>query len=221
VLRFGSSFELPMMCRYLVHGTGGTVAIIAWLGCGDGARSMGMRPDSLLKAEIFQRVAEDQAIRDTLALQLRTTGTVAPDLVLRMQAVDSANIAWLRPLLDSVGIPSKATIGSDGIASLLLLIQHADQDTALQGRALPLVELAFRAGDVRGQEFAMLTDRVLKARGQAQRYGTQATIVDGIVEIDPIEDSSSVDQRRAELGLPSLVEYKRVVDSAYARGPGL
>ncbi|HEX5004243.1 MAG TPA: DUF6624 domain-containing protein, partial [Gemmatimonadales bacterium] len=105
----------------------------------------------------------------------------------------------------------------DGVAAAALLVQHADADPAFQATVLPMLEAAFRAGTVTGQELAMLTDRVAKAQGRPQRYGTQTTVIDGRVIFDPIEDSGQVDARRAAMGLPPLAEYKRVLDSAYAR----
>jgi len=194
-----------------------TVVVLVVHGCGPGPEVASVPSDSTLLRDIRQRVADDQAIRDSFALELRTTGTISPHVFERMRSVDSANIAWLRPFIDAAHLPTKKMVGAEGMAALLLLIQHADQDTTLQATALPLVEAAFRAGDVQGQEYAMLTDRVLKARGRLQRYGTQATIEGGMVRIDPIEDSVGVDARRAELGMLPLFEYKRVLDSVYAR----
>jgi uncharacterized protein DUF6624 len=176
--------------------------------------------DPALRDQLLARVARDQAVRDTFAMQLRATGTLAPALFASMQAVDSVNLAWLRPQLRTAGFPTRAQAGRDGVQAMALLIQHADADPAFQAEVLPQLEVAFRAGDVTGQEVAMLTDRVAKAQGRPQRYGTQTTIVDGRPVVDPIEDSAGVDARRAAMGLPSLAEYSRLLDSVYARQAG-
>ncbi len=63
----------------------------------------------------------------------------------------------------------------------------------------------------------MLTDRVAKAQRRPQVYGTQTTGRAGKMVFDPIEDSLHVDQRRANMGLPSLAEYKRVLDSVFSK----
>jgi hypothetical protein len=166
---------------------------------------------------LLTRVARDQAVRDTFAAQLRTGGTLTPELLASLRAVDSANLAWLKPQLLMTGFPNRAQVGKDGVQAAALLVQHSDADPAFQAEVLPLLEAAFRAGDVTGQEVAMLTDRVAKAQGRPQRYGTQATITDGRVIFDPIEDSTGVDARRAAMGLPPLAEYKAVLDSAYGQ----
>jgi hypothetical protein len=108
-------------------------------------------------------------------------------------------------------------VGREGVADAALLVQHADADPAFQAAVLPMLEAAFTAGVVNGQEVAMLTDRVAKAQGRPQRFGTQTTITDGRVIFDPIADSAQVDARRAAMGLPPLTDYKRILDSVYAR----
>ena len=173
--------------------------------------------DPALKQELLSRVARDQAVRDTFATQLRATGTITPELAASMRAVDSANLAWLKPQLRQRGFPTQSQVGKEGVQAAALLIQHADADPAFQAEVLPMLEGAFRAGNVTGQEVAMLTDRVAKAQGRPQRYGTQTTILNGRVIFDPIEDSAGVDARRAAMGLPSLAVYRAVLDSVYGR----
>ena len=173
--------------------------------------------DSAYRADLLTHVALDQAIRDTFSAELRASGTVPPPVLIRMLAIDSANLAWLAPHVEAAGLPTRAEVGVDGVKAAFLLIQHADHDPAFQARMLPLLDSAYARGEVTGQELAMLTDRVAKAAGRPQRYGTQATIADGRATLDPIEDSVRVDDRRASLGLPPLVQYKRILDSVYGQ----
>lgn len=172
-----------------------------------------------LRDELLSRVARDQAVRDTFAAQLRESGTITPAIFASMRAVDSANLAWLKPQIEHAGFPTTAQVGRDGALAAALLIQHADADPVFQAAVLPQLETAYKEGIVAGQEFAMLTDRVAKAQGRPQRFGTQTTITGGKVIIDPIEDSATVDARRAAVGLPSLLDYKHVLDSMYAQQP--
>ena len=62
---------------------------------------------------------------------------------------------------------------------------------------------------------AYLTDRVLLAEGKKQLYGTQFTVVDGKWKPRPLEDEANVDKRRAEVGLPPLAEYTKLIEQAY------
>jgi hypothetical protein len=175
------------------------------------------QPDAALRTALLTRLEKDQAVRDTFTTQLRQTGTLTPALVRSMNAVDSANLRWLRQTVGSSGFPTRAQVGADGVQAAALLVQHADADPAFQAQMLPKLLAAFRAGDVTGQEVAMLTDRVAKAQGRPQVYGTQTTGVAGKMVFDPIGDSLHVDARRAAMGLPSLAAYKHVLDSVFSR----
>ncbi len=133
-----------------------------------------------------------------------------------LTAVDSANLAWLKPLLLTNGWPTREALGSDGVEAVFLLVQHADRDPAFQAAMLPFLESAYREGEIDGQSLALLTDRVAKAQGRPQVYGTQTTIHGRDLVIDPIADSEAVDARRAQLGLPPLAVYKHMLDSVLA-----
>jgi hypothetical protein len=77
------------------------------------------------------------------------------------------------------------------------------------------VKNAFLTGALRGQDFALLQDRVLVKEGQPQIYGTQFKIKGNDLIPDPIEDEPNVDRRRADVGLPSLAEYLEFAKRMY------
>jgi hypothetical protein len=190
--------------------------VLLAIACGPRAPATDGPTDPALRERILAAVERDQAVRDTFAQQLRATGTLTPGLVASMRYVDSLNLAWIEPQFRSGGLPTRSQVGKDAVIAAALLVQHADADPAFQAEMLPRLDSAYRAGDINGQEVAMLTDRVAKAQGRPQRYGTQTTGRDGRLVIDPIEDSAGVDARRAAMGLPSLAEYKHLLDSMYA-----
>jgi hypothetical protein len=78
---------------------------------------------------------------------------------------------------------------------------------------LPAIEASYRRGDLHGGDVAMLTDRLEVKAGRGQIYGTQLSLRDGRWVLDPIADSSGVDERRQKMGLPPLAVYLRQVDS--------
>jgi hypothetical protein len=209
----------------------GVVALGACIGGGDAARRADSASaaanapvvapsDTALRRELLARVARDQAIRERFSEELRATGKVVDSTARAMMAIDSGNIAWLRPILLGRKLPTRREVGADGLEAIFLLVQHADADTAFQAAILPRFEAAFAAGELDGGSVALLTDRVMKARTGRQRYGTQATLKDGQMVFDPIDDSAGVDARRQRMGLPPLLEYKRVLDSVYGKqGP--
>lgn len=172
-----------------------------------------------MKSELLERLAADQAARDRMITAMRAGGPPDSAILADLAAVDSSNTAWLQEMVARFGWPDSAMVGADGASAAFLLVQHADRDTAFQARVLPALTEAHRRGQAQGQHVALLTDRLARARGEPQLYGTQATLRDGRMVIDPIRDSSEVDRRRAAMGLPPLAEYLRVLDSVYVGRP--
>lgn len=136
----------------------------------------------------------------------------------RLEAVDRANTAWLARVVAQRGWPGRSLVGNDGAAAAFLIVQHATQDTAFMSRVLPLLERAVGAAEAAPAEYALLYDRVAVQRGQPQRYGTQASLVNGRLVFASIEDSARVDDRRAAMRLPPIAIYARLLDSLYTAG---
>ena len=63
-------------------------------------------------------------------------------------------------------------------------------------------------GELDGQEFALLYDRLALGLGGLQRYGSQlGRTPEAGLFVSPLEDPDNVDARRAELGMIPLVQY--------------
>ena len=189
---------------------------LAVAACNPGAKQVISGQDSAYREELLSRLKTDQAVRDTFTRDMRTLGWPSATTAAHMAVVDSSNTGWLRRKILTEGFPTPEQVGRDGVNAAFLLVQHADADPDFQERVLPMIEAAYRRGTIDGQNLGLLTDRILKARGQHQRYGTQTTMKGGRLVIDPIDDSANVDDRRAMLGLPPLKVYKRMLDSIYA-----
>ncbi len=171
--------------------------------------------DSVLRRDLLSRLVRDQALRDTVMRSYQTGQTPDTTLIARMQFSDRTNTRWLKTVIERIGWPGRSLVGDDGASAAFLLVQHSTEDRSFMETALPLLERAVTAGEASASDYALLYDRVSLARGLAQRFGTQAQLVDGRVRFDRIEDSSHVDERRARLGLPPLAAYKRMLDSLY------
>jgi uncharacterized protein DUF6624 len=156
-----------------------------------------------LRLELLARLAQDQAIRDELIP--KGLEHLTEDDKGRWLAIDADNTARMKVVLQQYGWPGPELVGRDGTEAAFVLVQHADY--TLQKEALPLVRNAYLTGSLKGQDFALLQDRVLVKEGKPQIYGTQFKITGQELIPDPIEDEQNVDRRRAEVGLPSLAEY--------------
>jgi hypothetical protein len=175
-------------------------------------------PDSVvtepaLREELLRMLALDQAVRESSAvsgLDMSSTGGVWRLLQdgVRMWRVDRPNTERLKAIVEEEGWPTRAAVGRDGRRAVFLLVQHADRDPAFQRAALDPMRAAYVAGDASGSELALLTDRVRKATGEPQLYGSQIHVTPGSPPtLWPVEDEANVDARRAEMGLPPLAEY--------------
>jgi hypothetical protein len=170
-------------------------------------------PNGNLRNELLLRARTDEAAREAFMLKRQSGGSLDSLDIARLSAVDTSNTAWLKRLVARQGWPTRAQVGPDGVRAALMLVEHADLDSAFQSRVLPLIQQSYAAGELSGADVAMLTDRVAVSHGRPQLYGTQARLVNGRWVAAPIADSSGVDVRRARMGLPPLGVYFRVLDS--------
>jgi hypothetical protein len=199
-----------MTGRRTVATLGCVVACVIGLGGrpSAGKQSIG---NPALRAELLERADKDQVVRR----ELIEKGVDRPneDVVARGRTIDPENLARLRVIVAEYGWPGQGLVGKDGTEAAFLLVQHAD--LVFQKEMLPLVEAAYHAQQLPGQDYALLTDRVLVREGKRQRYCTQFQVRDRDLIPDPIEDEAAVDERRADLGLPRLAEYLRLMRELY------
>jgi hypothetical protein len=128
------------------------------------------------------------------------------------RAVDQLTTAasvWLREVIAEHGWPGRALVGARAANAAARLVLHTERDIAFQRHCLRLLRRAAARGDVPGHHVAYLTDAVRVGAGRHQLYGTKFHRRDGALVPLPIERAASVDQRRAEVGLPPLAVYAR------------
>lgn len=168
-----------------------------------------------LRQELLNRVKQDQGIRNEWIKK----GVLNDDITLlkRMQGIDSDNTARMKVIIKQYGWPGPELVGQDGTEAAFLLVQHADHE--FQKQMLSKVREAYEGRKLSGQDYALLLDRVLVGEGKRQVYGTQAKpIAQWKGEepvLQPIKDEENVDKRRAEVGLPPLLEYKKMLQDVY------
>ena len=190
-----------------------------WIACvvalGVACHPGGKLPSSAVLAEARQQLEArgrtDQAVREGFGVG----GVVDTSQAFAMQRTDSANTSWLKAYVARRGWPTSAQIGRPAVEAAFLIVQHAVHDTAFMRAMLPAVAQAHRRGDLDGASVAMLTDRVEVKAGHVQIYGTQLSLKNGRWLLDPIADSAHVDERRRSMGLPTLAEYLRKIDSVF------
>jgi hypothetical protein len=181
-----------------------------------------------LRQELLDMRREDQAVRVATLQSLKRQGINVGDSSQfkdekikqiveaenkKTRHVDEKNIRRLKQIIVEHGWPGNSLVGSSGADAAWIIIQHADEDMALQRKCLQLMEAA-PAGEVEPKNVAYLTDRVLVNEGKPQRYGAQ---LGENFTPRPIEDPANVDERRAKVDLPPLAEYIKFARESYEK----
>jgi len=134
----------------------------------------------------------------------------------RMTAVDVANTAEMKVLLEKHDWFGISEFGAQADNNAWLLVQHADQDPEFQREIVKRLEPLAASGETKPSHFALLFDRVAlsysdPAKRMLQRYGTQGHCTGpGTWAPFPVEDPDNLDARRRAVGLPSMAEYQKV-----------
>ncbi|ANM32317.1 hypothetical protein ABI59_16950 [Acidobacteria bacterium Mor1] len=130
-----------------------------------------------------------------------------------VDAVDQANTARIRRIVEEHGWPTVAMVGSDGARAAWLLVQHADHELEFQQHSLELMASHAENDQADRIDVAYLTDRVRVNEGRPQLYGTQFYWADDKRVPQPIEDPDNVDERRKGLGMRTLRSYSKFVNT--------
>lgn len=125
----------------------------------------------------------------------------------QMKALHEHNASRLKEIISSHGWPGVSSVGEEAAKAAWLVAQHAVSDPEFMTECVGLLEKAVAREDVVGWQLAFLQDRVRTLSGKPQYYGTQFDVDEnGWPTPFPIEDSATVNERRARLGLNSLEE---------------
>lgn len=192
-----------------------SLCVSAAYGCQDKLEQGSSTINSALRRELLERAEKDQSIRTELIKE--DISKPNPTLLDRMKTIDHANTKRLIAIVKEHGWPGVKLVGTDGANAAFLIVQHADH--SVQKEMLPLVERAFKEGDFSSQNYALLLDRVLVGEGKPQVFGTQAEPFDQWInqepKLAPISDEKNVDERRRQMGLPTIEEYRKLLKKVY------
>ena len=174
-----------------------------------------------LRAELVERYAADQDVRQRMIERgafhpdsLKNPSPQTLSLLMEMMRTDADNLAFVEGVVEEHGWPTPALVGEDGVGAAWSVVQHSNLE--VQERMLPLVEAAYRAGEIEGQKYALLLDRVLVGHGEPQVYGSQPDMAaDGTFQIPETVDDATLDARRAEVGLGPIDEYMETLREMY------
>lgn len=167
--------------------------------------------DAKLHDTLISMVNEDTDIREALVKSKGTNQSV----IQKMESLDARHLNAIRDVAPKGELPRVTEIGSDGMHAVLILVQHANTDHKFQRDVLKLLRSRVASGDVEGQAFALLTDRILTQDNRPQVFGTQMTVKNGAIHLTDIEYPSNLEKRRQEIGLMPFKDYACVMSMSY------
>ena len=133
-------------------------------------------------------------------------------IIMNVKSVEAETTTFIKQVLDQHGFPTFEMVGTDGAHAAWMLIQHADADPEFQQHALTLMDPLVEAGQADPSDFAHLTDRVLLARGEKQRFATQFAMDDaGVLRPRPTESPEGLGERRARYELLPLEQHMELL----------
>jgi antitoxin component of RelBE/YafQ-DinJ toxin-antitoxin module len=163
----------------------------------------------ILQQQLLNMAQQSQQIQ----LALKSDATEA----LKSMAADISQLhtQTLNQIVQLQGWPTKAQVTEEGVRAAFSLASHSN-NLSFQQNMLPFIIQSYMDKQgLGGEVVAIFTDKVSIAQGKSQVFGTQADLIAGEVVFLPIENGDSVEQLRAQMGLPSLAEYKKTLEALY------
>jgi hypothetical protein len=121
-----------------------------------------------------------------------------------IEKADAENLEALLKMVPPEGWFLKSRYGEKASNAAFHIIQHSDVDQ--WKRFVPVLEPLVATGEVDGQSFGLMYDRLAVNEGRKQRYGSQMTCANGKWVPEPLEDPARVEEWRKAMGFPSTLE---------------
>jgi len=164
-----------------------------------------------LHNQLVQMAEEDTNQREAL---IKSQGKDRVEIQ-RMEASDAQHLAALHRMAPNGVLPDIHLIGTDGMNALMLLVQHANGDRTFQQEVLKNLNTRVQKGEINGESYALLTDRVLMQDNKPQIYGTQMSVTNNVVHLYKVDAPSELEQRRESVGLMPMKDYECVISMSY------
>jgi hypothetical protein len=179
------------------------------------ARQAALPPTADVRERLVRMGALDQAARraairvDLSGLPEQEREAAFAAMAAPISALDDRLLAELLTLIPPEGWFLKSVYGERAAGAAFLIIQHSDVEQ--WRRFVPILQPLVAAGEVDGQDYGLMYDRLAVTEGRPQRYGTQVVCRSGklVVDWDNLEDPTNADARREAIGFPgTLAEYE-------------
>ena len=131
-----------------------------------------------------------------------------------VEAMDAENEKALLAMVPPEGWFLKSRYGDKAAKAAFMIVQHSNLE--LWRRFVPVLEPLVAKGEVDGQNYGLMYDRLALNEGRPQRYGSQVACKAGKWAPDKLEDPDRVDERRKAMGFTqSMADYVAYFQTAY------
>jgi len=150
---------------------------------------------------------DQQAIRDFRAGRINEAG---------LAQVNKEHVDIIRRIISRAGFPTIDSTSRKAYKAAVLIVLHSD-DLELLNQSIQALTNA-QPASIEKKDIGYMVDKARLAQNLPQVYGTQYKIgPSGAVEFIEIEDPADLDKRRAELGMGSFSEYRKMAEG-YEKG---
>jgi hypothetical protein len=118
-----------------------------------------------------------------------------------VNALDAEIQAQVLGMVPPEGWFTRSRYGAEASKAAFMIIQHSSVES--WRRFLPVIQPLVATGEVDGEAFALMYDRLEVTEGRPQRYGSQFRCRGGGFESFPLEDATRVEAWRKEAGMPT------------------
>lgn len=131
-----------------------------------------------------------------------------------IEEADAENERALLAMVPPEGRFLKSRYGDRAAKAAFHIVQHSNLE--LWRRFVPVIEPLVAKGEVDGQSYGLMYDRLALNEGRPQRYGSQMVCTAGKWGPDKLEDPEKVDERRKAMGfIQNRAEYLAHFQTAY------
>lgn len=131
--------------------------------------------------------------------------------------------ARVQSIVAENGWPQRAAVGDEAAADFFFLFGHADGDNAWRVTQLATIKRVFREDHLNPRLYTHLCDRLANVAGEPQIYGSIMGPGDtpGSAKLywPLIDDMAAADERRVQIGLPSIENDLEKFRQGAAIGP--
>lgn len=168
--------------------------------------------DADLKTRFASVYVLDQAPRMAIGEIMRSSATSEEKALARaalrpiMAEQDPRNLQIVLDHLPPEGWYLRSRYGDEVATTAFLVVQHSDPET--WRRFVPVLEPLVAQGEIDGQSYALMYDRLALAEQRPQRYGSQMQCENGQWVVMQLEAPETVEERRRGMGFTeTLDEY--------------